>query len=195
MNLPRWDDDMKFELLRLKSELKPENFRVLHHPMGLGTVTKKISPQSTKLVKVPHPSAAQTQARPVQRPRETQAPARVPAPRPRPRKSFTRLVFIHALDLAFVALTIGLGLLLASWVIDPKHVSENPQLLKKAIPLQFLTKNNAFALVAGLYGFFSLYWLFFKFVSGSTLGESFLDNFWTLQNPRERASAKDSGDS
>ncbi len=36
MSLPRWDDEMKFELFRLKSELRPENFRVLAPPLGIG---------------------------------------------------------------------------------------------------------------------------------------------------------------
>src|SRR5690606_16359161 len=53
MSLPRWDDDMKFELLRLKSELKPENFRVLHTPIGIGAVTKAPAPLHKKMKAAP----------------------------------------------------------------------------------------------------------------------------------------------
>ncbi|RZA23964.1 MAG: hypothetical protein EOP10_11295 [Proteobacteria bacterium] len=193
MTLPRWDDDMKFELLRLKNDLKAENFRALHNPIGLRPITRK---SETKIPRSISPMAP-VSVKPPSRFRPETLPTGLSPDLPQRAhsKSFSRLLVIHALDIAFVLLTIGLGLLLATWVIDPKHISKNPVLLKQAAPLLFLTKSNAFALVALLYGFFSLYWLFFKLVTGSTLGESFLDNFRTLQNPRRQASAKDSGDS
>lgn len=207
MSLPRWDDEMKFELLRLKSELKVENFRVLHQPLGLGRVTKKTSevkmgpPLQTTVSELRQhaidvhaakfrsaaSSSTPTHARPSQFSQERRSRS---AP-----NSFSRFILVHALDVGFVLLSIAFGVLLAIWVIDPKHLSENPQLLRQSLPLQFLMESNAFALVIGLYAFFSLYWLFFKFVTGSTLGESFLNNFWSLQNPRKSASVKDSGDS
>lgn len=201
MSLPRWDDEMKFELLRLKSELKPENFRVLHQPMGLGTLTKKPSSNKnpiTESTKNLRASPSPLEARPSS-PKLRSAPQAAPIPTPvvrtKPQSALLRTFFVHALDISFVLLTVVIGVLLTIWVIDPTHFSKNPELLKRSIPVQFISKNSALALVAGLYAFFSLYWLFFKLVSGSTLGESFLENFRTSHNPRQHASGKASGDS
>ena len=213
MALPRWDEEMKFELLRLKTELRSENFRALHTPIGLGLISKALEDESnpqngiyphlTNAALVMSTSTATTRAN-----GQKAANARLPslpslpplAPLP-PKtassmsRSLTKILIIHSLDVGFVVMTLGLGLLLASWLIDPDHLSENPELLKQATPIRFLLESNALTLALGLYGFFSLYWLFFKLVSGSTLGESFLDNFWSLQNPRRMPSVKDSGDS
>lgn len=214
MTLPKWDDEMKFELLRLKSELRPDNFRVLHNPIGLGRIAKSDEAQAVEAL---HPNLLasarapaslhipdalrQTRANEPQSSIESRLAA-VPSLPPLPTKSgsplgrsLTKIFLIHLLDVAFVLMTLGLGLLLATWLIDPGHVPPNTDLLKQATPMRFLFESNLLFLVLGLYGFFSLYWLFFKLVSGSTLGESFLDNFWSLQNPRRTASVKDSRDS
>ncbi len=194
MSLPKWDDEMKFELLRLKSELKPENFRSLHRPIGLGKLTKKSAQKNLAHSPAKNPrrqsATSEENLRPRFRPESIP-----PVPTAEPKRGLTRLVFAHALDILFVTTTLGLGLLLASYVMDPNHVSDNPELLRQAVPLRFLAKAKGIQLVLGLYGFFGLYWVFFKLASGATLGESFLDNFWTLQKSRERAPVKDSGDS
>ncbi|MBC7658201.1 MAG: hypothetical protein H7249_00680 [Chitinophagaceae bacterium] len=208
MTLPRWDEDMKFELLKLKSELRPENFRVLHAPLGLGRLTKSDAVTALKEPVFPHlalpqhpegildtnkgTSSKAIEARLAAIPSLPELPSHATVSLSR---RFSKLLIIHTLDVGFVVMTVALGLLLASWLIDPSHVSENPELLKQATPIRFLAESNAVTIVLGLYGFFSLYWLFFKLVSGSTLGESFLDNFWSLQNPRRTALGKDSGDS
>jgi hypothetical protein len=44
MQHPLWDDEMKFELFRFRSELKTENIRVLAEPLGLGLVKRETSP-------------------------------------------------------------------------------------------------------------------------------------------------------
>lgn len=205
MTLPKWDDEMKFELLRLKSELRPDNFRVLHRPIGLGRLIEPelpSAPEYRSQAMASHTSPSDPASKQgAQLPIESRLAA-LPSLPPLPTTSvssmsrgLTKMLLIHALDIGFVVMTIGLGLLLASWLIDPGHVSKNPELLKQATPLRFLFKSNILILALGLYGFFSLYWLFFKLVSGSTLGESFLDNFRSLQNPRRSASVKDSGDS
>ena len=201
MTLPRWDDEMKFELLRLKSELRSENFRVLHAPIGLGALKKN----AIDIASFPHlkPAAAADNRRRNDLPHTAESKlGSVPALPPIPSfpsasssRSLSKLLIIHSLDLGFVTVTLGLGLLLASWLIDPGHVSDNPDLLRQALPMHFVIKSSVAWLVAGLYGFFSVYWLFFKLVSGSTLGESFLDNFWSLQNSRRAKSIKDSIDS
>src|SRR6478735_6923698 len=41
MQHPLWDDEMKFELFRFRSELKTESIRVLAEPMGLGLVKRE----------------------------------------------------------------------------------------------------------------------------------------------------------
>ncbi len=201
MILPQWDSDMKFELLRLKSELRAENFRALHHPIGLGHPTaSRQESQGTSLSPLSGPSARSTVGPAPVAPRLGAAPP-LPLPSlpmnsasPMPR-SLTKIFFIHFLDIVFVLITLGLGLLFACWLIDPGHVPWSPEQLKQASPLRFLREVHVVGLMLALYSFFSLYWLFFKLVSGSTLGESFLDNFWTLQKPRTAASIKDSGDS
>ncbi len=221
MTLPRWDEDMKYELLRLKSELRSDSFRVLHTPLGLGRVVgseqKAALSTGSELYALPlsqvlfTPPSEHTVHQELEAAREAalaaaQAQVQAPAlslpvlsePLPLPTSLAQRLVkilIVHSLDLGFVVVTLGLGLLLATWLIDPGNVSENPNLLKHAAPLRFLLGSNTLALVLGVYGFFSFYWLFFKLVSGSTLAESFLDNFWSLQNPRKAPSVKDSGDS
>lgn len=207
MTLPKWDEEMKFELLRLKSELRSENFRVLHTPIGLGRLTASDIESGPELKSAPsshsfHSAMSEHQRMQCAQPSIESRLAAVPSLPPLPTKSvssmsrsLTKILIIHTLDVGFVVMTLGLGLLLATWLIDPGHVPTNPELLKQATPLRFLLENNLFVLALGLYGFFSLYWLFFKLVSGSTLGESFLDNFWSLQNPRRTASVKDSGDS
>lgn len=217
MSLPRWDDEMKFELLRLKSELRPESFRVLHTPMGIGVSTKRQDTPNPRGVHLPHltkstqrlagtspeakhPSVARSPKASEQKRSEPKAKLNTPvAVAPLPTKKFSnrwpKLLLVHALDLAFVLLTLGLGLLLANWFIDPKNFSANPGVLKQAFPLQLLIKSHGFKLLLGLYAFFSVYWLFFKLVTGSTLGESFFGNIGPLQNPRDTAPVKDSSDS
>jgi hypothetical protein len=228
MTLPRWDDEMRFELLRLKNELKAENFRILHHPIGLRAVAK-VQEARAQTPQIPLPmtrsaSLSQSQTKSHSSLSLSQSTANAPSKAPasankrinqtsrfrpsaraegalhltalaRVQLGITKRLVIHALDIVFVSMTIGLGLLLASWITDPTHLSKNPELLRQTPPLRFLMHSNVILLVALLYGFFSLYWLFFKLVTGSTLGESFLDNFRNLQNPRGGASAKDSGDS
>lgn len=207
MTLPRWDEEMKFELLRLKSELRSENFRVLHTPIGLGrlTASRVESPSDASLLAGSPTftsSVSDFQFKPVAQKLMESRLAAVPSLPTLPTKSvssmsrsLTKILIIHTLDVGFVVMTLGFGLLLATWLIDPGHGPANPELLKQATPLRFLLENNLFVLALGLYGFFTLYWLFFKLVSGSTLGESFLDNFWSLQNPGKASSVKDSGDS
>jgi hypothetical protein len=43
MQHPLWDDEMKFELFRFRSELKTEHIRVLAEPLGLGLVKRESS--------------------------------------------------------------------------------------------------------------------------------------------------------
>ncbi|RZA12990.1 MAG: hypothetical protein EOP10_30505, partial [Proteobacteria bacterium] len=133
MTLPRWDEEMKFELLRLKSELRPENFRVLHAPIGLGRITKIDEPAAQPI----------SYARAVKS-AETHVAAIPPLPLPAAKhnssmsRSLARLLIIHSLDVAFVVMTLGLGLLFASWLIDPGHMALSPELLKRAAPIRFL---------------------------------------------------------
>jgi len=254
MTLPKWDEEMKYELLRLKSELRSDNFRVLHNPIGLGRLSggdgssfggKELFPMpklAQPLFAPPHdgpaplaaplrkdrdkdrekesgllaaipplpplPPLPQTQsqsqapmplkAQAVASPLPTQLPLPLPPLSAEGLSLSSRVMkkaIAHSLDLTFVVMTLGLGLLLATWLIGPVNVSENPDHLKHAAPLRFLMESSTLALVLGVYGFFSFYWLFFKLVSGSTLGESFLDNFSSLQNSRNTPPVNDSGDS
>ncbi len=201
MSLPRWDDEMKFELLRLKTELKPENFRALHRPIGLGISTKKNQTPS----KLPHLAPKTNTAQVHEGSRQAQMrfrpqsiTERQDAPRqvaPSFSQKLLRLLAIHTLDILFVVITLGVGLLAAAWILDPASVSTDPLLLKEAAPVRILLKSKGFMILLGVYGFFSVYWLFFKIATGATLGESFLGNFRNLQNTRDTRSIKDSGDS
>lgn len=216
MSLPRWDEEMKFELLRLKSELRPENFRVLHQPLGLGTM--RVEALQTQASLFPHLGREAAKAEPwlgtqamspserLNPPLTTNEPpasllraAKVqPSLAKAPRSSvarLTRAVLVHVLDLSFVCLSLSLGLILLSWVVDPGHMSFNLDTLKEAGPLQFLQKLQTLALVLGVYTSFVLYWIFFKVVSGSTLGETCFDLMKDTETRGTAAPINGSGDS
>jgi hypothetical protein len=208
MSLPRWDDEMKFDLLRLKSELRPENFRALHQPLGLGTV--RSDPLKAPTMPFPHLTPMKADAKDAEkRPYMPGLPQSMPTTLvdaigplpplgkgPRTRlQSALRFAMVHALDLAFVCLCLSLGLILLSWVVDPLHVSLDLNTLKQASPLQFLQKLQTLAVIVGIYTAFVLYWIFFKVVSGTTLGETCVDLMKQEQMPGRSAPLNGSGDS
>src|SRR5690606_4891605 len=145
-----------------KSELRPENFRALHQPLGLGTM--RADPAMGMQSPFPHPAGASRMGSDVPEAAEKSRfipPVSQSLPQsahdmigpqppfsrqgyealgktPKGWKQILRLALVHALDLAFVCLCLSLGLILLSWVIDPQNVSLNPDTLKQASPLQFL---------------------------------------------------------
>lgn len=219
MSLPRWDDEMKFELFRLKSELRPENFRVLAPPLGIGHIKQEARvgkalypslpsaplPQSTigsPSLPAPPPIAATLPLTPVHE--ATRAPAEPEslgstylsyaggaqsqhtASRP---ARMVRAIFIHVLDLGFVGLCLALGFVVLGLIIDPTNMSFELDILGQSVPAQVLHKMQGWTVLIGVYMVFTLYWLFFKLVSGATLGESCLHNF--SQSPAEMPAAAD----
>lgn len=215
MSLPRWDDEMKFELLRLKSELRPENFRVLHQPLGLGTLRADLGQTSPfpHLAPMAQPTPAdpwlETQAQEKNKARPTSRGMQPPPsllsaeglPSARSKApssglaSYARFALVHILDLSFVCLCLSLGLILLSWVVDPQHLSFDLGTLKQASPLQFLQNLQTLALVLGVYTAFVLYWIFFKVVSGSTLGETCFELIKNSETRGTAAPINGSGDS
>lgn len=201
MSGPRWDEEMKFELLRLRSEMRSENFRVLATPLGLGRISvpqtaakKSLYPvlRTPSSLKPPRPAPADSS-------RETAASPQSQAMMPisaleqlqegtatQKRRSFlpqTRLgrmlhpLSIHMLDLGFVLLCLGMGLVVLGFILDPTQMSWRPEQLAQALPIQMLQRLQAWTLIVGVYLIFGLYWLFFKIVSGHTLGESLWPKF------------------
>jgi hypothetical protein len=227
MQHPLWDDEMKFELFRFRSELKTENIRVLAEPMGLGLVKRESSqgrslyPQLAHTPMHPETTAAKnlkTKATPAPTPMNYPAPSEMPAaslqtspvpsiPNPqqpiipmadRPQPSIRRWLFLvlsHCVDLGFVGLCLGLGFIVLGFVIDPANMSLHPKILMEAAPVQVLRQVHGWALLIGVYLVFGCYWLFFRFVSGATLGETCLHNFSHDVEPPRAASVKGSGDS
>ena len=224
MNGPRWDDEMKFELFRLRSELRTENFRVLATPLGLGRMRvekerseKPLYPPMRVFLPVRPALAAQSKGQALQIPgtrgladtasisqesrapairRDIAQPASMPTDRPLASfpaatttdnsrdkgSSFThrpwlRWVFVHLLDLGFVMICLALGLVALGFILDPSNMSWTPEHLGQAVPLQILRRLQSWMLVIGIYMVFAIYWLFFKFVSGATLGETCLPKF------------------
>lgn len=216
MSGPRWDDEMKFELFRLKSELRSENFRVLATPLGLGRLMA--DPQQARrperslypsLTRTTEPLAAQTLTRtaePQLFPRPARAilrPIQVTAEpirrtltheteeldlsalasplmvEEKPHFGFklSHFLLAHILDLTFVGICLALGFVVLVLILDPGHLSLAPDGLLESVPMQVLRRLETWTLCLGVYVVFGLYWLFFKLVSGSTLGESCVNNF------------------
>ncbi|MCX6131942.1 MAG: hypothetical protein NTX25_23160 [Proteobacteria bacterium] len=228
MQHPLWDDEMKFELFRFRSELKTESIRVLAEPMGLGLVKRDSNPGRSlypqlaqkplendpasnkaslgKAVQVAsptkaYPSPGEMTAASLQLSSVPSIPQGSPVPKLKPQgpsmywRHWGFLLASHCVDLAFVGLCLGLGFVVLGWVIDPANMSFHPKILAQAVPIQVLQKVNGWALVLGVYIVFSCYWLFFKFVSGVTLGETCLHNFSHGGEPSRAATGKGSGDS
>jgi hypothetical protein len=227
MQHPLWDDEMKFELFRFRSELKTENIRVLAEPLGLGLVKRESSqgrslyPQLAHAPMQPETTPAKnlkTKATPAPAPMNYPTPGEMPAaslqtspipaiPNPQqplmpmadrpgiPVRRWLFLLLSHCVDLCFVGLCLGLGFIVLGFVIDPAHMSLHPKNLLQAAPVQVLRQVHAWALIVGVYIVFGCYWLFFRFVSGATLGETCLHNFSHDFEPPSAASVKGSGDS
>jgi hypothetical protein len=222
----RWDEEMKFELFRLRSELRSENFRVLANPLGLGTIQVSRERSDRPLyppmrvplpLQMPDPLKDQNQqgrrAKPVEvfpweqlRGDKSQKLLVPEEPMPQlPLDSFergptlatgdghsmskraVRWALVHFLDLSFVLLCLTLGLIALGFILDPQHMSWTPEHLAQAIPLQVLSHLQPWMLLIAVYLIFGLYWLFFKTVSGSTLGESCLPK--VLGSPKDLAAA------
>jgi hypothetical protein len=98
-------------------------------------------------------------------------------------------------DLGFVGLCLGLGFIVLGFVIDPANMSFHPKILVQAMPVQVLRQVHGWALLIGVYIVFGCYWLFFRFVSGPTLGETCLHNFSHGDELSRAAPVKASGDS
>lgn len=218
MSGPRWDDEMKFELFRLKSELRSENFRVLATPLGLGRIKADPS-QARRPERSLYPTLTKSSAEPLSGP-STQPSPEALFPRPQrpvsravpvklnmdsPRRTLTHeseeidlsalasplmvderphfgfklshFLLAHLLDLSFVGLCLGLGFVVLVLILDPSHLSLGPEGLLESVPMQVLQRLEIWAIALGVYTVFGLYWLFFKLVSGSTLGESCVNNF------------------
>ncbi len=227
MQHPLWDDEMKFELFRFRSELKTENIRVLAEPMGLGLVKRESNPGRSLYPQLAHAPLQpekqdaknlKTKATPAPTPMNYPVPSEMPAtslqtsPIPsipnsqqpmipiaeRPQGSMRRWLFLllsHCVDLGFVGLCLGLGFIVLGFVIDPANMSLHPKILLQAAPVQVLRQVHGWALLIGVYVVFGCYWLFFRFVSGATLGETCLHNFSHDVEPPRAASGKGSGDS
>lgn len=227
MQHPLWDDEMKFELFRFRSELKTENIRVLAEPMGLGLVKRESSqgrslyPQLAHAPMQPETTPAKnlkTKATPAPTPMNYPVPSEMPAaslqtspvpsiPNPqqpmtvmadRQETSMRRWLFLllsHCVDLGFVGLCLGLGFIVLGFVIDPANMSLHPKMILEAAPVQVLRQVHGWALMIGVYVVFGCYWLFFRFVSGATLGETCLHNFSHDAESARAASVKGSGDS
>ncbi len=217
MSGPRWDDEMKFELFRLKSELRSENFRVLATPLGLGRITQDPSqarrpekslyprlghipePVATKPSQVlfPTPGKAKSphQLSPIQsvsaqdmlrrtwthETEETDLSALAAPLRGEYQSSLISrvgsIVLAHVIDMLFVGLCLALGFVVLVLILDPAHLSLAPDGLLESVPMQVLRKIEVWTLCLGVYLVFALYWLFFRLVSGITLGESCVNNF------------------
>jgi hypothetical protein len=227
MQHPLWDDEMKFELFRFRSELKTENIRVLAEPLGLGLVKRESSqgrslyPQLAHAPMQPETAPAKnlkTKATPAAVPMNYPTPSEMPAaslqtsavppiPNPEqpmiaradrqetPMRRWLFLLLSHCVDLGFVGLCLGLGFIVLGFVIDPANMSLHPKILLEAAPVQVLRQVHGLALMIGVYVVFGCYWLFFRFVSGATLGETCLHNFSHDAEPPRAASVKGSGDS
>ncbi len=213
MSQPQWDEEMKFELFRLKSDLRIENFRVLATPLGLGQVQQDAAEAESPLFPSP-PLATPVPAAAFQASVLLNAPPIPTKPLPPPQAIampltrvenfepieenldeqmtaysqdslvyqprwiiYSRFILGHSLDLLFVGSSLAIGLLVLTWVTDPTHMSLDWSLLSQAFPINLLQKMRLWALLAGLYLVFTVYWLFFRFVSGQTLGESCVHSF------------------
>ncbi len=224
MAVPQWDEEMKFELFRLKSELRLDNFRVLAMPLGLGAITREPSSREAPLFPAaavpPVPASAYQASVLVAPPTIPTKPMPPPTPiqmRLEPVTShqegedavdeygegfetfhrslwarINRFVLVHMLDLLFVGMCVLLGFGMLGWIIDPAHMSFRWEVLSQAAPLALVQKLRVWALILGLYLVFTLYWLFFKFVSGQTLGETCVDNFREGEEPLQAHEAQDS---
>jgi hypothetical protein len=116
----------------------------------------------------------------------------------RPQNPMSRWLFLvlsHCVDLGFVGLCLGMGFIVLGFVIDPANMSLHPNILLQAAPVQVLKQVHGWALLIGVYIVFGGYWLFFRFISGATLGETCLHNFSHDEEPSRAAPVKGSGDS
>jgi hypothetical protein len=227
MQHPHWDDEMKFELFRFRSELKTENIRVLAEPLGLGLVKhennagRSLYPQLAHAPMQSETAATKnlkTKSTPTPNPMSYPTPSAMPAaslsagsvpPMPNSqqplmtvaagRASSWRRFFwpllSHCVDLGFVGLCLGMGFVVLGFVIDPTNMSWQPKILMQAAPFQVLRQVHGWALLIGVYVVFGCYWLFFRFVSGGTLGETCLHNFCHDAEASHPAPVKGSGDS
>lgn len=231
MKHPQWDDEMKFELFRFRSELRIEDIRVLAQPLGLGLLPlepeearslypKLAAPnlngdtparafqqlrQSTAVLQPSRPKAqdmkVSSQLRPETLPQRDLHSIQQAEPAFRKLKGSSAksrwlyLVLAHCVDLGFIGVCLAMGFLVLIGMIDPSSLSLKPHILSQSLPLQFLSHISPWLILLGVYVIFACYWLFFKIISGLTLGETYLHNFNHGSDQLQEALYKESGDS
>ena len=85
---------------------------------------------------------------------------------------FYKYVKSHLIDMLFVILTLFMAASGFALVVEGKPLAWNLQALRDWLPMQWLVELEPIYLLLGIYGVYLMYWLFFKLVLGSTLGQS-----------------------
>ena len=226
MQHPQWDDEMKFELFRFRSELRVENIRVLAPPLGLGLLPlepqleRSLYPQLAQLPatsafdanafsktqrapqvaylaptnEMPASALHRSEVQSVQHIQEHIAHGQEP-------QAENHLIFrlwqqflAHCIDLAFIGLCLAMGCIVLTAMLDPSSLSFRPNILAQSVTLQFLAKQSAWIVLIAAYCLFTCYWVLFKIVSGTTLGESCLHNFSHVEEQLQAPLGKGSSD-
>ncbi|MFW7380479.1 MAG: hypothetical protein ACOH5I_16825 [Oligoflexus sp.] len=200
-----WDDHLRLDLMRLKSELSVHSLKIAGPGLGFGHYypkdkTEKQERQSFQTVhssQIPladeiatnhaqikknmppknrlataandsgHPMSQEFAATSVIRPLDGNAKIQK-------NDVFYKLLKSYFIDIVFVIGTLLVVLCGIGLAFDGHQFVWNWQDLQRWLPIRFLLDSSWLAVVAGFLGVFLVYWLFFKFVAGHTLGESLM---------------------
>jgi len=98
---------------------------------------------------------------------------------------FYKFVKSYIVDIVFVTGTLLVVLCGIGLAFDGHHLVWNWQELQGWLPIRFLVESSKILMGVGFVGVFLVYWLFFKFVAGHTLGESLIGQ----ESKRSKASS------
>lgn len=187
------------EVRRLRSQLDPRRFQPLHSGLGLGRV-RPAAPKQPQSVPTPPPRVASfantaevsSASRAYEQPMPRTAPPSGLPPLPplpttisstvasvetplvtRPKKS-RGWFMIYACDAAIVAATLLTGALSVELLTGTEIFPLNWQSIQASLPAMVVRELGYARSAIGFLILFIVYWLFFRIVAGSTLGEFFI---------------------
>ena len=175
-----WNEEMKLELLRLKAELSPQKFRVIGKGIGIGEVkiqknenpifaeitNSRMQQQSQQGVK----SRTQTYTTPLS-PFKSKSDEKPTKKRGKKIQNPQHFIFLksHIVDILFILSTILVGILSLGLILDFNNFSSGNWY--HWLPSRLVEQLGYFSVGAIIYGLFGVYFIFFRFALGKTLGE------------------------
>lgn len=182
---------LSIELRQLSQTLTPERFQPLSQGLGLGQLEDKKN----------QPIAPATIAPSMRRPKEGVVPPpkflcadlnnqmfatpQMPMSQTfsmdsafaspdrdfKTKRSLLHSFIAHAVDLIVVMMSLMIAMIVTGWVFTPEGEQWSFSVFSNWDPLKIVAGIHPILILFVVYAIFGIYWLFFKFVSGATLGQ------------------------